>query len=114
MKPRKVGAIRGIELVVPFHNALHITQFKLVVAVELLDDFAILVPVVGSAGPENGRWLTDGRRLRGEGHGRWWRVRVHDELTLLINRLGRSWRIVYKQIIMMTVGIGGRWKVVCR
>lgn len=77
------GAIRGIELVIPFHNALNIAQLELVVAVELLDDFAILVPVVGSAGPENGRWLTDGRRLRGEGHGRWWRVRVHDELTLL-------------------------------
>lgn len=81
-KLRKLGAIRGIELVVPFHNALDVAQLELVVAVELLDDFAILVPVVGSAGPENGRWLTDGRRLRGEGHGRWWRVRVHDELTL--------------------------------
>ena len=53
-KTKKIGAIRGIELVIALHYALDIAQFELVVAVELLNDFAVLVPVVGSAGPENG------------------------------------------------------------
>ncbi len=49
-----MGAIRRIKLIIPLHYALDIAQLELVVAVELLDDFAVLVPVVGSAGPENG------------------------------------------------------------
>lgn len=45
--------IRGIEIIVALHYAFHISQFQLVIAVELLDDLAVFVPVVGSAGPED-------------------------------------------------------------
>lgn len=77
------GVVRGKELVVPFHDAFHIAQFQLVDAVELFDDLAVLVPVVGSAGPEDVdvRWRRHGRRLRGESHGRR-RERVHDDLKM--------------------------------
>lgn len=60
-KIQEIGTIRCIELIIPLHYALDIAQLELVVAVELLDDFAVLVPVVGSAGPENGRRVTNGR-----------------------------------------------------
>lgn len=62
-------AVRGKEIIIAFHDALHIAQFQLVVAVELLDDLAVLVPVVGSAGPEDVEISVgvSGRGLRGEG-----------------------------------------------
>lgn len=54
-------AVRGKEIVVAFHDALDIAQFQLVDAVELLDDVAVLVPVVGSAGPEGVEVSVSGR-----------------------------------------------------
>lgn len=60
-KVEEKGVLRCKELIISLHNPFHIAQFQLVVAVELLDDFTIFMPVIGPAGPK------DVWRLRGDG-----------------------------------------------
>lgn len=62
-------AVRGIKIIVALHDALDIAQLQLVDAVELLDDLAVLVPVVGSAGAEGVEVGGRGGGLRGESDG---------------------------------------------
>lgn len=47
--------IRCLKFIITFHDTFHITKFKLVIAIELLDNLAIFVPVIGSTGSEDGR-----------------------------------------------------------
>lgn len=47
--------IRCLKFIITFHDTFHITKFKLVIAIELLDNLAIFMPVIGSTGSEDGR-----------------------------------------------------------
>jgi hypothetical protein len=50
---RKEKHLRGKEFVIALHDAFDIAQFQLVIAVELLNGLAILMPVVRSAGTKD-------------------------------------------------------------
>ena len=59
------AGIAGEHVVRVFHDAFDITEFELVGSIELLDDLAVLMPVLGSAGPEKVGYIG-----RGSGRGR--------------------------------------------
>lgn len=70
-----------------FHDDLDIAQLQLVIDIELLDDGAVLLPVIGAAGTKegcgrsggNGRGGSGGRKCRGRrrrGRGRMMMMRT--------------------------------------